>query len=315
MGELSKRSGEHGEEIVEKFLKEIIGYNNIQTNVPIDCVYGKKHSSSSNRQTHGADAIVYSKNNLKDDNLEIGIISIKHTKDKYPSLTTFESKFHEYFKELVYTISCFRKNPLSSKINQSNEAEGVKSTDYTGIIFWLSNKDKSDDEWNIRDKITNKITLVENEIFDKILIIDNEIFEFLYNNILNIKNNFEKVDFIYPKTGFNISSSNLGYGSKLPLIYLNANVIPLRIEDGGNKHLFLLIKDEFSEDSFISLINMAKNLNSLQATNSTYFSFPNYNKFEHEQIISNVLALKGIDENFKSQIKVVKHNIDFRNNE
>ncbi len=60
MGEISKRSGEHGEEIVEKFLKEIIGYSNIQTNKKIECVYNKKHviSTSNNRQTHGIDAIV-----------------------------------------------------------------------------------------------------------------------------------------------------------------------------------------------------------------------------------------------------------------
>ncbi|MCH4829157.1 hypothetical protein [Flavobacterium columnare] len=117
MGEKSKRSGEHGEEIIEKFLRDIIGYDTIQTGVEIDCVYKKKHSKTENRQTHGADVIIYSKNNLKDDNLEIGIASIKHTKDRYPALTTFESKFHEYFKELVFTINCFKKNPLSSKIN------------------------------------------------------------------------------------------------------------------------------------------------------------------------------------------------------
>ena len=141
MGEISKRSGEHGEEIVEKFLKEIIGYSNIQTNKKIECVYNKKHviSTSNNRQTHGIDAIVYGKNNLKDDNLEVGIVSIKHTIDHYPSLTTFETKFQEYFKELVFTINCFKKHPLSSEINQSVTAEEVKSTDYVGIIFWLSN--------------------------------------------------------------------------------------------------------------------------------------------------------------------------------
>jgi hypothetical protein len=60
---------------------------------------------------------------------------------------------------------------------------------------------------------------------------------------------------------------------------------------------------------------LAKNLNSLQTTNSTIFSFPNFNKFDHKQIIDKVLALKEIDENLRSQIKVVKHNIDFRNNE
>ena len=318
MGEISKRSGEHGEEIVEKFLKEIIGYSNIQTNKKIECVYNKKHviSTSNNRQTHGIDAIVYGKNNLKDDNLEVEIVSIKHTIDHYPSLTTFETKFQEYFKELVFTINCFKKHPLSSEINQSVTAEEVKSTDYVGIIFWLSNKDKKeDDEWNIRKKINNKLTIIENEVYDKVLIIDNDIFEFLYNNILHIKKTFEKADFIYPKTGFNISSSNLGYGSKLPLLYLNSNVIPLRIEDKGEKYLFMLIKDNFSEESFISLINLAKNLNSLQTTNSTIFSFPNFNKFDHEQIVDKVLALREIDENLRIQIKVVKHNIDFRNNE
>ena len=77
----------------------------------------------------------------------------------------------------------------------------------------------------------------------------------------------------------------------------------------------MLIKDNFSEESFISLINLAKNLNSLQTTNSTIFSFPNFNKFDHEQIVDKVLALREIDENLRIQIKVVKHNIDFRNNE
>ena len=35
----------------------------------------------------------------------------------------FEDKFQEYFKELVYTISCFKKNPLSSDINKSIHAK------------------------------------------------------------------------------------------------------------------------------------------------------------------------------------------------
>ena len=308
MGETSKSSGEHGEEIVEKFLKEVLGYTNIQTNQSIPCVYDKKHviTTALTRKTHGIDAIVYSKNNLRDDNLEIGIISVKHTIDQ----------FQEYFKELVFSINCFKKNSLSAQINQSEAAEGVKSTDYVGIIFWLSNKDKKDDdEWNIRSKISNKLTIVENEVYDKILIVDNDIFEFLYNNILNIKTTFEKVDFIYPKTGFNLSSSNLGFGSKLPLLYLNSNIIPLRIEDKGHKYLYLLIKDNFSEENFVSLINLAKNLNALQATDSTVFSFPNYNKVEHKQIIEKVLSMKAIDENFSIQIKVIRHNIDFRNNE
>lgn len=318
MGETSKSSGEHGEEIVEKFLKEVIGYTNIQTNQSISCVYDKKHviANAQTRKTHGIDAVIYSKNNLKDDNLEVGIISVKHTIDHYPTLNTFETKFHEYFKELVFAINCFKKNSLSAEINKSKAAEGVKSTDYVGIIFWLSNKDKKeDDEWNIRSKISNKLTTVESEVYDKILIVDNEIFEFLYNNLLQIKTAFEKVDFIYPKTGFNLSSSNLGFGSKLPLLYLNSNVIPLRIEDKGHKYLYLLIKDFFTEDTFVSLINLAKNLNTLQTTDSTIFSFPNFNKVLHKQVIEKVLSMKAIDENFTIQIKVVKHNIDFRNNE
>ncbi|SHL83101.1 GapS4a family protein [Flavobacterium chilense] len=317
-GETSKRSGEHGEEIVEKFLREIIGYSNIQTGKKLECVYKQKHAiaTSGSRLTHGIDALIYGKNNLKDNNLEIGIISIKHTIDKYPTLTTFDAKFQEYFKELVYTISCFKKHTLNSEINQSNIAEGVTSSDYVGILFWLSNKDRNnDDEWNIRKRITAKATSIDNEVYDKILIVDNDIFGFLYENILTIKQTYEKVDFIYPKTGFNISSNNLGYGQKLPLLYLNSNIIPLRIEDKSKKHLYLLIKDDLTEESFISLINLAKNLNTLQTTDNTIFSFPNYNKFEHEQIVEKVLALNNIDENFRSQIKIVKHKIDFRNNE
>lgn len=318
MGETSKRSGEHGEEVVEKFLREIIGYSNIQTNKSLQCIYSAKHviATAKTRTTHGIDAIIHSKNNLKDNNLEIGIVSIKHTIDKYPTLTTFEGKFQEYFKELVFTINCFKKSQLVKEINNSPVAEGVTTTDYVGILFWLSNKDKSsDDEWNIRQRITNKLTAIENEVYDKILIVDNEIFQFLYENILDVQKQYEKVDFIYPKTGFNISSNNLGYGPKLPLLYLNSSVIPLRIDDKDEKYLYLLIKDEFSEENLISLINLAKNLNTLQTTDYTIFSFPNYNKIEHSPIIEKVLALNNIDENFKGQIKTVKHKIDFRNNE
>ena len=318
MGEVSKRSGEHGEEVVEKFLKEIIGYSNIQTNQKIDCVYNAKHvnATAKTRTTHGVDAIIYSKNNLKDSNLEIGVVSIKHTIDHYPTLTTFETKFQEYFKELVFTINCLKKSQLVRNINNSPIAVGVTSTDYVGILFWLSNKDKgSDDEWNIRQKISNKLIAIDNEVYDKILIVDNDIFKFLYENILDIKKNYDKVDFIYPKTGFNISSNNLGYGPKLPLLYLNTSIIPLRIEDKNEKYLYLLVKDNFSEDNLISLINLAKNLNTLQTTDYTIFSFPDYNKFDHSVILERVLALNNIDENFKGQVRIVKHKIDFRNNE
>ncbi|MGL5276224.1 GapS4a family protein [Myroides sp.] len=317
MGEISKISGDHGEDVVSKFFKEVIGHDNMESNIKVDCIYETKHivGDAEKRVSHGIDALVSGVNSLKDNNLEVGIVSVKHTIDKYPTLKTFEDKFSSYFRELVYTINCFKKSPKAIAINKSPLAEGSKSTDYVGIIFWISNKDKNDTEWNIKDKIKKSLLNVDNEVYDKILIVDNDTLEFLYENILQVKKDYDIVDFFYPQTGFNQSSKTSSFGKKMPLIYLNSNIIPLRIEHQNEIFLYFLIKDEFSRDSYISLINLAKNINQIQATQKTVISFPNYNKLEHGSIIEEINNLNIIDRQFLGQVKVIKHKIDFRNNE
>ena len=78
MGEISKRSGEHGEEIVEKFLKEIIGYSNIQTNKKIECVYNKIWLSVTHTNSLNNDNILCVSAPLR----EIGLAKSRRRKDQ-----------------------------------------------------------------------------------------------------------------------------------------------------------------------------------------------------------------------------------------
>ena len=141
MGEWSKTVGEFGEETVEKFLK-LIGWNNIPKGLQFPCRNPKKHSKKGNRKTHGIDFYKVYKSQFVDNMLVNVAISVKFTSKPYPNYPN--SKFKEYYEDIIFAIECFNKNAEKIEINKNfNNYDSIKNV---GIIFWLSNSDETYDD-------------------------------------------------------------------------------------------------------------------------------------------------------------------------
>lgn len=107
MGEWSKKIGEYGEDVVEKFLS-IIGWNDPAKGFQIDCL--KKNNEHLNEQgkavhTHGIDFMYSYMSPLVDGQLNNIIISSKYKTEKYPNSPT--KLFKGFMTDLINQIECF----------------------------------------------------------------------------------------------------------------------------------------------------------------------------------------------------------------
>ena len=313
MGEWSKKIGEQGEDIVKYFFEELIGYkNNYRNNLTLKCSYSDDHKKkdADKRLTHGIDGLVSYKCPLIDELLEIGIISSKYSFEIYPPKP--KDKFKEHFVELAHTIRCFYNSDFYNDIN--SKTSNVTDTKVTGILVWLSNNDECKNK-NIIPEISDTQLAGLNLVYDKILVVDNSRMEFLFDVIQPLKTIFgnENIDFVYPKTGMNLSMvQDNSFGKKLPLQLICSNVIPIRIDNKKQTILLLGVRDDFNENNLLKLISLSKEFNHLEATTKTIISFPDYNKLKHLESVKKVLSqLENL--NYSDQIEVVKHDFDFRN--
>lgn len=313
MGEWSRKIGEQGENIVKYFFEEIIGFkNNYRTGIEVPCSFSDQHKKKKAKQrlTHGIDGLISYACPLVEELLEIGIVSVKYTADKYPS--NVKRKFKEWFIELAYTMKCFSNSDGYQKINSS--ASGVSDTTISGLLFWLSNNEEHKDH-NILPDISNSTFSGDQLVYDKIIVVDNARMNFLFNLIQPIKNIFEADDFdyVYHKTGMNSGiTQNLSFGKKLPIEYISSDVIPIRLIKDDKIILLIGTRDNFDRDDFLRLIAFSKEFNHLEATSKTLISFPDYNKLTHNDIVISVLAqIENLS--YKNQIEVIKHDFDFRN--
>ena len=114
MGEYSKVIGEIGENIVDNFLN-LIGWNNIESNLTLPCQKPVKHAKddSKQRNTHGIDVLFTYKTPLEQNTIQNIIISVKHTANSYPNNP--KSKFKEHIQDLVQTLECFRYSELKTE--------------------------------------------------------------------------------------------------------------------------------------------------------------------------------------------------------
>jgi hypothetical protein len=308
MGEWSKTVGEFGEQTVANFLK-IIGWTNAPSNLEIRCLNPESHSDSGSRSTHGIDFNFSYKSPLIDGVLKNVCVSVKYTSNKYPSSPS--STFKAYFQDLVYAIECFANSEM--KRNITSHHTGVESIEDVGVIFWLSNDVGTYDD--MISKVAGIQTLTSNKV-NSILLVDNKRIEFIYSAIRFAKYKFpnHEIDFFYPSTGKNIiPTTKQSYGKILPVEYINASIIPIRIENmtSGNVHLLLFTIDLFSTMDLKRLIGLSQELCG-SWTSSVYITFPDYDEllhknevrivqssFENKQIVKNLLV-DSYKDNFKS---------------
>lgn len=310
MGEWSKSVGEKGEKIVDYFFRDILGYSNILQNESIDCNKGIKHkdkSAKGNKTTHGIDALISMVSPVEDQVLDVGIISSKFTSKIYPNSP--KTTFKEHLSDLAYTLECYKNSKLSSDINHN--FSNVSKTDITGILVWASNKSNEDE--SIISKLSN-IQMDSSLVFDRIIVIDNNRLNFFVETIHNAKKEFGKdnVKFVYHNTGLNnINLQSISYGNFLPIQYIFADIIPVRIQVDGKVELLIFSKDEFSIESFNKLLDFAKSFDHL-GTLSTTLSFPDFNDLEHSPAIKKELIKFGYYK-YQKNLFVKKHTEDFRN--
>lgn len=281
MGELSKRVGEKGEEILKFLFEDILNFNNLLQNKTIDCIKGEKHKrngTKNERKTHGIDGIVSYKSPLEDFCLDIGIISSKYTSKEYPKNPI--SDFKSYFQDLAETIECFNNSKIKNQINQN--FDNVNKAEIIGILLWLSHQDNAN--YDLISKVDNCI--IDDEfIFDKIIIIDNGRANFLYQSIWKTKQIFknENVDFVYHNSGLNsISQSRESYGKTFPLHYLYSDIIPLRVLNQDKVEFHLYINDNFQKEQFTQILGFAQSFDLLNSTKLiiNYLDYDDLNRNE-----------------------------------
>lgn len=143
MGEWSKKIGEYGEDVVEKFLS-IIGWHEPVKGITIPCSMQNgehKNDRGESVKTHGIDFMYSYMNPLIDNQLNNVIISSKYSMEKYPNSPT--QKFKWFMTDLINTMQCFG---CSGKKTEISEQYSCSSINDIGVLFWLNGAKNSNDD-------------------------------------------------------------------------------------------------------------------------------------------------------------------------
>lgn len=226
MGEWSKKIGEYGENLVERFLS-VIGWNDPVKGITIPCYMQNgehKNDKEESVKTHGIDFMYSYMNPLFDGQLNNIIISSKYTMDKYPNSPT--KKFKWYITDLINTIQCYNCSEKKAEfVSQYN----CSSHNDVGVLFWLSgSKDSADDL--ISNISSARIDVICN---NTVYIVDNRHVAFILELIKYIKaQNKYSYSFYYPSTGLNVNpASRQNTGDIMPVEFLNSSLIPFKLEN------------------------------------------------------------------------------------
>lgn len=283
MGEWSKKIGEHGENVVEKFF-EIIGWNDMIKGVDIPCSNEfHKNENDNQRTSHGVDFIFSYMNPLVSEQLSNVLISAKYKTTKYPNSAT--STFKKYINDLITALECYEFSELK---NNTISGFGTSSINDAGVLVWLNNNSDSDDD--LISKISTARVL-ETQSNKFLFVVDNKRVAFLLEVMKYVKTKTEKYDysFYYPNTGRNINPiTRENDGKILPLEYLNSSIIPIKLVNKYNdkeKCLVLATIDNFEEDDLIRLIGLSKDI-STELVGEVIIAFPDYDKLQHEASVS-----------------------------
>lgn len=108
----------------------------------------------------------------------------------------------------------------------------------------------------------------------------------------------------------NASLERVYIGKEMPYEYINANVIPFAISQGDKKRLLLAVYDSFCVEYLQRLIGLAQDLTNTWTADVT-IAFPDYNVFEHKELVKEVKNSFG-NKDFVEKIEIVTYIPDFR---
>ncbi len=283
MGEWSKKIGEYGENVTEKFF-EIIGWNDMSKGLTLPCTNRNKHFNNSDnpKETHGIDFLYSYLNPLVSGQWNNILISSKYKTVKYPNSPT--KLFKEFMDDLIETLECFEGSELDNTILSGVSCSTISNS---GVLFWLNNQSDSEDDL-IMSVSTARFDAQTNKT---IYIMDNKRVAFILEVMKYVKIQSNKFDysFYYPNTGQNINpQGRRNVGKILPVEYLNSSIIPIRLENKDNpkeKCLFIATLDNFEEDDLMRLMGLSKDITT-DLTGEVIIAFPDYNELKHRQTVT-----------------------------
>lgn len=311
MGEKSKKIGEIGENIIDKFFA-LLGWEGALRDQSLACKKPTKHarrgSKTGKRESHGIDYLYCYRSPLEGSTAESAVVSVKHSENPYESNP--KSTFKSHAEDLVQTLECYKHSELKK---QQHELLGrtTKSRD-SGVLFWLSSSDDTYDDVVLR--ISNS-QLDPDWNFESFHVVDNRRIQFVYETITYLREtkDKERLCFYYPETSLSYVDKSISrFGKVCPLEFLTSPVIPLIIKaksEHEQDQFCLSSIDEFDQDSLRRLIQAAKEYT--QDMSCKYlFMFPNYVPSHHNDAV--IKAATGFDSDLFNRMQVVSYRPDFR---
>lgn len=278
MGEWSKKIGEYGENVVERFLS-VIGWNNPAKGIQIDCLrINGDHMNDSGKpvHSHGIDFLYTYKNPLADGQLCSIIISSKYKTEKYPNSPT--KLFKWFMTDLMNQVECYANSSLKYESQKDFRCQSINDI---GVLFWLNNQSDSEDD--LISKVSSaRLDIAGNQT---IYIVDNKRAGFILKVMQYLQSQSAyDYSFYYPSTGRNINPCNrTNTGPILPVEYLNSSILPIKMvkKDNNNETCFMLATlDDFEKGTFMRLIGLAKDI-STNLPGHIVIGFPDYNSLTH----------------------------------
>jgi hypothetical protein len=305
MGEWSKKIGEYGENVTEKFFS-IIGWNDLVKGIELPCLNSNEHLNLNGnpKTTHGIDFLYSYMNQLVSGQLNNIVISSKYKTIKYPNSPT--GLFKDFMDDLITTLECFDSSILKNSISDGFSCNSINDV---GVLFWLNNQEESNDDLiNVVSSARISDTFMNKTIY----IMDNKRVAFIIEVMKYIKTMSETFDynFYYPNTGQNINpQSRENVGKTLPVEYLNSSIIPIKLTNKYNPKetcLFLATLDDFEEVDLIQLIGLSKDITT-NLIGQVIIAFPDYHELEHNQTVT-LAKQKFQSAEFTKTVKVVNFN-------
>ncbi|RFZ85397.1 hypothetical protein DYU05_07310 [Mucilaginibacter terrenus] len=296
MGELSKKIGEFGEQVVDDFLQEI-GWVQAQKGIQLNNIFKDKY----NKTTYGIDFLVSYECPLVDNSIKNILVSVKYHKDKYPDNLKSLAKSHLIeLSEMMHSFDFSNEKSAADEMLVGNIVEDI------GLLIWLCHKDSKID---LRSELSNiRVDLPFERT--KIILLDNTQVDFLLSSITFIKTVFDKdgFEFYYPNTGQNINPlTKINSGLVLPIEFISSAILPFKTTDSNNVITLSIVSGEnFSNSSLRRIIGLAQDL-STNLTNQILLAFPDYDELEH---LNDFNKVKGefSNNNFVKKIYVANYN-------
>lgn len=303
MGELSKLTGELGENIVKNFM-QLVGWAEPITALDIECVYQERHRSESakrDRKNHGIDFIVCQKDFLMEQDTQDTII----VSAKYREYKDIQNTTRKYVDELLQAMECIYESPT---VGRHRITDTIRNVEYFGVLFTLSPSEDVE-----RDVISELKDFrgIDASAFP-VFIVDNRRLSFIIKVLDFARREYgkENVEFFYYDTGFNYTDQE-NSGPQLPVQCINSSVLPLKIVKDDIEILLLATIEGFNESTFKAEVGRAQSLTRGWG-NKIVLAYPDYRFREHGTFVQ--MGLQHVrDTSFTKKIEVRNYHYDFRN--